>query len=97
MDTFKGIETITYLNLSYNALKQIKSNTFKYLKSLLTLSIDHNQIETIDVNSFVNQNNLISLYLNNNKIMIIFSGFLYGFLGSSLNQINLASNQIEMI
>ena len=90
-----GVTSLTRLNLSHNAVKDISdlgidSSQHCRLMSLASLDLSHNDLREIARDSFSSAANLKLLLLGNNKISQVHDGALNGL--SDLKTLDLSGN-----
>ncbi len=94
LDFIVGIDNITELNLSNNALTIILNDIFRIIPRLQVLKLNGNQISRIEPLAFNNLKQLQQLYLDHNKLTNISVEFAQLFF---LTKLDLCHNQIEKI
>ncbi|XP_008851823.1 toll-like receptor 3 [Nannospalax galili] len=93
--TFIFCTNLTELHLKSNLLHKIENNPFKNQKNLIKLDLSHNGLSSTKLGTQPQLENLQELLLSNNKILALRSEEL-NFLGnSSLQKLDLSSNQIK--
>jgi len=92
---FKHLDQLIELNLDYNLLKELESALFSQLLQLKWLSIAHNRLTELAAHQFANLTSLISLNLAGNYFQMI-NLHLFEPMQNSLQQLNLAQNQIKL-
>nr|XP_004666429.2 toll-like receptor 3 [Jaculus jaculus] len=93
--TFMFCMNLTELHLMSNLIHTIHNNPFKSLKNLIKLDLSHNGLTSTKLGTQLQLENLQELLLSNNKIQALKSDEL-DFLGkSSLQKLDLSSNQIK--
>ncbi|EHB10966.1 Toll-like receptor 3 [Heterocephalus glaber] len=86
---------LTELRLMSNSIQKIQNNPFKNQKNLLKLDLSHNGLSSTQLGTQLQLENLQELLLSNNKIHSL-RGEELDFLGnSSLQKLDLSSNQIK--
>uniref|UniRef100_A0A8C0W2X5 Toll-like receptor 3 n=1 Tax=Castor canadensis TaxID=51338 RepID=A0A8C0W2X5_CASCN len=86
---------LTELHLMSNSIHKIQNNPFKKQKNLIKLDLSHNSLSSTKLGTQLQLENLQELLLTNNKIKALRSEEL-DFLGkSSLQKLELSSNQIK--
>lgn len=88
-------ETATYVDFSYNLLRNISVNLFTRFQQLKYLIFAYNNIQNIDPGSFDQLPNLFVLDLRNNKLQTIESNVLSA--QSMLSRLYLQNNNIKSI
>ncbi|XP_052061117.1 leucine-rich repeat-containing protein 15-like [Mytilus californianus] len=88
-------ETATYIDFSYNLLRNISVNLFTRFQQLKYLIFSDNNIQNIDPGSFDQLPNLFVLDLRNNKLQTIGSNILSA--QTILSRLYLQNNDIESI
>ena len=86
-----NLSKLISLDLSFNCLKEIRSDDFKQLKKLNNLDLSFNQISKIDKDSFYFLDQLKILNLEGNELIL----FSFSISESRLESINLKSNRLQ--
>ncbi|NP_001166500.1 toll-like receptor 3 isoform X1 [Cavia porcellus] len=95
--TFMFCVNLTELHLMSNSIQKIQNNPFRNQKNLVKLDLSHNGLSSTKLGTQLQLENLQELRLSNNKIHALRSEEL-DFLGnSSLQKLELSSNQIKEI
>lgn len=95
--TFVFCMNLSELHLMSNSIQKIQNNPFKNLKNLIILDLSHNGLSSTKLGTQLQLENLQELRLSNNKIHVLRPEDL-DFLGnSSLQKLELSSNQIKEI
>ncbi|KAF5294659.1 hypothetical protein FQA39_LY02791 [Lamprigera yunnana] len=85
--------SITYLNLSRNIFKELRSNLLRHSRNLKYLDLSKNVICYLEQNVFDNATNLVLLHLHNNLIEFIPIGIFKNL--KLLASLNLSSNLLS--
>lgn len=91
-DFISGAPTLTYLDLSYNALTSIAMGALKSYQNLKVLDLSHNVIDVIEDHSLRHLPNLEELILSHNHVVAI-SGWSFAHV-PKLTTLRLADNSI---
>ncbi|XP_045777730.1 leucine-rich repeat-containing protein 15-like [Maniola jurtina] len=92
--TFINLENLNTLNLAYNVIKSIDFNTFKSLKKLRVIVLRGNKLTNIPDTLFKDMKSVGNIDLSHNEITSI---SVNAFRGTSLKNLNLASNRITYL
>ncbi|XP_049628295.1 toll-like receptor 3 [Suncus etruscus] len=87
--------SLVELYLTSNSIQKIQNNPFKNLKNLLKLDLSHNGLSSTKLGTQIQLENLQQLLLSNNKIHSVSQEELYFLGNSSLEKLDLSSNQIK--
>ncbi len=90
--TFKKLNMVRFIDLSFNRLQLVDLNTFTGLSNLKIFKLNNNLISSITDNSFSTLSQLIEIDLSYNRLSTINKGTFNGL--NSIEKISLKSNQI---
>lgn len=95
--TFMFCVNLTELYLMSNSIQKIQNNLFRNQRNLIKLDLSHNGLTSTQLGTELQLENLQELVLSNNKIHVLRREEL-DFLGnSSLQKLELSSNQIKEV
>ncbi|XP_055970361.1 toll-like receptor 3 isoform X2 [Sorex fumeus] len=93
--TFFSCMSLVELYLMSNTIQKIQTNPFKNLKNLVKLDLSRNGLSSTKLGTQIQLENLQELRLSNNKIHSLSHEELYFLGNSSLEKLELSSNQIK--
>jgi Leucine-rich repeat (LRR) protein len=93
--TFKGLNRLAYLDLSFNKINKLERESFRDLQNLKVLRLNDNLIESIGEHRFTELGSLNFLVLSNNRISSIERFAFQGL--KSLTTLSLDYNQLSFI